>query len=235
LEIVLGAVQRNFSRVLDSRPKIVGVVVVRPFSIANCMTAHWPSLPSQQKDVCRTQMPSKCDLSARDEPCLPKSRRRQIQGEEGRAQQEETLKRPGPVSALEQTLTRGIISGVNRMMPGSPQLTLPFIQTDASINPGNSGGPLMNRCGEVIGVNTSILAEAQNIGFSIPINVAKNFLPDLLKHGRVIRPWLGISGQPVKKELMKIINLPLVDGFVIETIDPGSPAQKEGIHGGDYP
>jgi S1-C subfamily serine protease len=136
---------------------------------------------------------------------------------------------------LEQTLTRGVISGINRIMPGSPPLTLPFIQTDASINAGNSGGPLMNRCGEVIGINTSILAEAQNIGFSIPINVAKNFIPDLLKHGRVIRPWLGVSGKPVKKELMEIINLPLVDGFLIETIDPGSPAQKEGIHGGGLP
>jgi len=136
---------------------------------------------------------------------------------------------------LEQTLTRGVISGLNRIMPGSPTLTLPLIQTDASINPGNSGGPLMNRCGEVIGINTSILAEAQNIGFSIPINVAKNFIPDLLNYGRVIRPWLGVSGQLVKKELMEIINLPLVDGFLVETIEPGSPAQKEGIHGGGLP
>ena len=136
---------------------------------------------------------------------------------------------------LEQTLTRGVISGLNRIIPGSPLLTLPLIQTDASINPGNSGGPLMNRCGEVIGINTSILAEAQNIGFAIPINVAKSFIPDLVKDGRVIRPWLGISGKLVKKDLMEIINLPLVDGFLIETVDPGSPAQEAGIHGGGLP
>ncbi len=136
---------------------------------------------------------------------------------------------------LEQTLTRGVISGLNRIMPGSPQLTVPFIQTDASINPGSSGGPLMNRCGEVIGINTSILAEAQNIGFAFPINVVKKFVPDLVKHGRVIRPWLGISGKLLKKELMEIINLPLADGFLIETVDPGSPAQKEGIQGGGLP
>ncbi len=136
---------------------------------------------------------------------------------------------------LEQTLTRGVISGLNRIMPGSPQLTIPLIQTDASINPGSSGGPLMNRCGEVIGINTSILAEAQNIGFAIPINVAKSFIPDLVKHAHVIRPWLGISGKLIKKELMEIINLPLVDGFLIETVDPGSPAQKEGIHAGVLP
>ncbi len=136
---------------------------------------------------------------------------------------------------LEQTLTRGVISGLNRIVPGSPRLTLPLIQTDASINPGNSGGPLMNRCGEVIGINTSILAEAQNIGFAIPINVAKNFIPELVKHGHVIRPWLGISGQLIKKELMEIINLPLADGFLIETVDPGSPAEKNGIRGGGLP
>jgi serine protease Do len=136
---------------------------------------------------------------------------------------------------LEQTLTRGIVSGLNRILPGSPLLTLPLIQTDASINPGNSGGPLINRCGEVIGINTSILAEAQNIGFAIPINVAKSIIPELVEHGRVIRPWLGVSGKLVKRELMEIINLPLVDGFLIETVDPGSPAQQVGIHGGDLP
>jgi serine protease Do len=141
----------------------------------------------------------------------------------------------GNAFGLEQTLTRGVVSGLNRILPGSPLLTLPLIQTDASINPGNSGGPLINRCGKVIGINTSILAEAQNIGFAIPINVAKSIIPKLVEHGRVIRPWLGISGKPVKKELMEIINLPLVDGFLIETVDPGSPAQQVGIYGGDLP
>ncbi len=134
---------------------------------------------------------------------------------------------------LEQTLTRGVVSGLNRILPGSPLLTLPLIQTDASINPGNSGGPLMNRCGEVIGINTSILAEAQNIGFAIPINVTKSVIPELIKHGRVIRPWLGVNGKQVEKELMEIINLPLVEGFLVETVEPGSPAQQAGMHGGE--
>ncbi len=93
----------------------------------------------------------------------------------------------------------------------------------------------MNRCGEVIGINTSILAEAQNIGFAVPINVAKGVIPELVKHGRVIRPWLGVSGKLVRKERMGIINLPLVDGFLIETVDTGSPAEQAGIHGGDLP
>ncbi len=137
---------------------------------------------------------------------------------------------------LEQTLTRGVVSGVNRMLPESPMsLMLPLIQTDAPINPGNSGGPLLNRCGEVIGINTSILAEAQNIGFAVPINIAKHVIPEIVERGRVIRPWFGISGKLIKKELMEIISIPLVDGFLVETIEPESPAQQAGVHGGGLP
>ncbi len=137
---------------------------------------------------------------------------------------------------LEQTLTRGVVSGVNRILPESPMsVMLPLIQTDAPINPGNSGGPLLNRCGEVIGINTSILAEAQNIGFAVPINIAKQVIPEMVERGRVIRPWFGISGKLIKKEFMEIINIPLVDGFLVETIEPGSPAQQAGVHGGGLP
>jgi S1-C subfamily serine protease len=137
---------------------------------------------------------------------------------------------------LEQTLTQGVVSGVNRILPESPMsLMLPLIQTDAPINSGNSGGPLLNRCGEVIGINTSVLAEAQNISFAVPINVAKQIIPELLDHGRVIRPWFGISGKLIKREFMGIINVPLVDGFLVETIEPGSPAQQVGVHEGELP
>jgi serine protease Do len=114
-------------------------------------------------------------------------------------------------------------------------LMLPLIQTDAPINPGNSGGPLLNRCGEVIGINTSILAEAQNIGFAVPINIAKRVIPELVDRGRVTRPWFGISGKLVKKELMEIINMSLVDGFLVETIEPGSPVHQAGVHEGGLP
>ena len=80
--------------------------------------------------------------------------------------------------ALEQTLTRGVVSGLNRFVPDSPfSLSLPLIQTDAPINPGNSGGPLINRCGEAIGINTLMVSDAQNIGFAIPINIAKQVIP----------------------------------------------------------
>lgn len=137
---------------------------------------------------------------------------------------------------LEQTLTRGVISGINRILPVSPMsLTLPLIQTDAAINPGNSGGPLLNRCGEVVGINTSVLVEAENIGFAVPINLSKRVLSQLVEKGRVVRPWVGVAGKLIKKELAAILNLPLVDGFLVETVEPWSPAQRAGLQGGMLP
>ena len=138
---------------------------------------------------------------------------------------------------LEQTITHGIISGINRILPSSPMsMTVPLIQTDTAINPGNSGGPLLNLCGEVIGINTATLMGVQNIGFAIPINIAKQVVPQLVKHGRVIRPWLGTAGKLVSKELGGIFNIPIVvDGFLVETVEPGSPAEKAGIQGGVLP
>jgi len=137
---------------------------------------------------------------------------------------------------LEQTLTMGVISGINRTLPTAPMtIRLPLIQTDAAINPGNSGGPLINRCGEVIGINTAMLGRAENIGFAIPINLAKRFLPQLIEKGRVIRPWVGVGGKYIKKELGEIINIPMVDGFLVETIDPASPAERAGLRKGYLP
>ena len=137
---------------------------------------------------------------------------------------------------LEQTLTLGIISGVNRILPESLLGERhPLIQTDAAISPGNSGGPLVNRYGEVIGITTSFLYGAQNIGFALPINIAKEIVPQLVEQGRVIRPWVGIHGKLVKKEDLSIINIPSVDGFLVETVEPGSPAERGGVRGGELP
>jgi len=148
---------------------------------------------------------------------------------------EEVLAIGNPMG-LEQTLTRGIVSGVNRILPESTMsLTLPLIQTDAAINPGNSGGPLVNLCGEVVGINSSLLTEAQNIGFAVPINIAKQVIPQLVQQGRVIRPWVGVHGRLIKKETLPILNIPFVDGFLVETVEPGSPAERVGVHGGDLP
>jgi S1-C subfamily serine protease len=134
---------------------------------------------------------------------------------------------------LDQSLTRGIVSAMNRMLPGAAwSLTEPLIQTDAAINPGNSGGPLVDTCGQVIGINTANFPEAQNIGFAVPINLVRQVIPFLLERGRVIRPWLGVQGQFVAPELKELLRLPLVDGFLVEATDPGSPAERKGLQGG---
>ncbi len=135
---------------------------------------------------------------------------------------------------LDQTLTRGIVSAVNRILPGgSWSVREPLIQTDAAINPGSSGGPLVNRCGDVVGINTAILPEAQSIGFSIPIHLAKSVMPELILDGRVIRPWIGIQGQLVSAGLKELLRAPLADGFLVEVVEPRSPAGKAGVRGGD--
>jgi S1-C subfamily serine protease len=134
---------------------------------------------------------------------------------------------------LEQTLTHGIVSAVNRVLPNVAfSLTEPLIQFDAPINPGNSGGPLVSSCGEVLGITTAMLPDAQNIGFAIPINLAKEILPQLLSVGRVIRPWLGVQGQLVSSRLKELLRTPLVDGFLVEVVEPGSPAEGVGLRGG---
>jgi len=136
---------------------------------------------------------------------------------------------------LEQTLTRGIVSAVNRMLPGSSwSLTEPLIQTDAAINAGSSGGPLVDRCGAVVGITTANLPEAQSIGFAVPANLIKAVIPGLLANGRVIRPWLGVQGQFVVPVLKELLRVPLVDGFLVEVVEPGSPAESQGLHGGEF-
>jgi S1-C subfamily serine protease len=135
---------------------------------------------------------------------------------------------------LDQSLTRGVVSAINRILPETFfSLQEPLIQMDTPINPGNSGGPLVNRCGEVVGITTSVIPDAQNIGFSIPINMAKALIPSLLKEGRVVRPWLGFHGQFVEAGLQDLFRFPLVQGFLVEAVEPASPAEKAGLHGGD--
>ena len=145
---------------------------------------------------------------------------------------EEVLAIGNPLG-LDQTLTRGIVSAINRILPETPfSLMEPLIQTDAPINPGNSGGPLLNRCGEVIGINTAAISEAQNIGFAVPVNLVKAVLPSLVAQGRVIRPWLGFHGQIVDDTLRDLLRLPLVTGLLVEVIEPGSPAEGAWLRGG---
>src|SRR5262245_4302569 len=134
---------------------------------------------------------------------------------------------------LDQTLTRGVVSALNRILPETPfSLQEPLIQTDAAINPGNSGGPLLNRCAEVVGVNTAIMPDAQNIGFAIPINLARAVLSDLVTYGHVVRPWLGFHGTIIGAPVRDFVRASLVDGLLVETVEPGSPAAKAGLRGG---
>ena len=159
-----------------------------------------------------------------------------ILGDSDKVQTGEDVLAFGNPFGLEKTLTRGIISGVNRTLSASPMSPeIPLIQTDAAVNPGNSGGPLVNSCGEVIGINTAILGEGENINFAVPINMAKSILPQLLTKGRVIRPWIGVGGKFIEKELGEIINLSLVDGFMVETVEPESPAEQAGLNEGGLP
>jgi S1-C subfamily serine protease len=131
---------------------------------------------------------------------------------------------------LDQTMTRGIVSGLNRLLPGVSDQ--PMIQTDAPINPGNSGGPLVDRCGAVVGINTFISEEAQSIGFAVPVNAVKGVLKELREFGKVVRPWLGVQGRAVDQRLSNVVKMPLVPGYLIEVVYDGSPADRAGIRGG---
>ena len=132
---------------------------------------------------------------------------------------------------LSYTVTAGIVSAKGRVIGEGPYDD--FIQTDASINPGNSGGPLVNMDGEVIGINTAIIKNAQGIGFAIPINLAKHVIEQLKEHGKVIRGWLGVYIQDVRPGLAKAMKLPVNHGAIITKVVPKSPADKAGLKTGD--
>src|SRR5437899_10638693 len=136
----------------------------------------------------------------------------------------------GNPMGLEQTMTRGIVSGLNRILPGLAEQ--PMIQTDAPINPGNSGGPLVDRCGSVMGINTFISEEANSIGFALPINAAKAVLRDLRETGRVTRPWLGLQGREIDAHATSLFRLPLAPGYLIEIVYDGSPVERAGLRAG---
>ncbi len=131
---------------------------------------------------------------------------------------------------LGHTVTTGIISAKSRILGAGPYDD--FLQTDAAINPGNSGGPLFNMDGEVIGINTAIIAQGQGIGFAIPVNMAKELLPQL-KKGKVVRGWLGIMIQDITPELAKSFGLKSSKGVLVSDVVKGSPAEKAGLLRGD--
>ena len=132
---------------------------------------------------------------------------------------------------LNHTVTSGIISAKGREIGAGPYDN--FIQTDASINPGNSGGPLCNLAGEVVGINTAIIAQAQGIGFAIPINMAKEILDDLKTSGKITRGWMGVTSQDITEDLQKTLKLKDRSGALVTEVFPGDAADKAGIKAGD--
>jgi Do/DeqQ family serine protease len=133
---------------------------------------------------------------------------------------------------LDRTMTVGVISATGRSNMGIETYEN-FIQTDASINPGNSGGPLLNVYGEVVGINTAIVAAGQGIGFAIPVNMAKPIFSQLIAKGSVSRGYLGVTIQPITEELAKSFGLKEAKGALVNDVIKGSPADKAGVQQGD--
>jgi S1-C subfamily serine protease len=135
---------------------------------------------------------------------------------------------------LENTITVGIVSAVNRTLTSDGYKIKGVIQTDAAINPGNSGGPLLNSKGEVIGINSAIFTISggfEGIGFAIPINTAINVAKQLIEKGKVIRPWLGITGTDLTENLIEAFDVPVNEGALIMEVVPDGPADRAGLRG----
>ena len=139
----------------------------------------------------------------------------------------------GNAAGLSNSLTVGVVSAVKRSLEDSTiELKDTFIQTDAAINPGNSGGPLLNSAGQVVGINDAILTNTQNMGFAIPIDLARSVIPHLIEMGHPYRPMLGFSGSEVTASTAALFGLPVERGFLVEEVLPGSPAQAAGLRPG---
>jgi serine protease Do len=160
----------------------------------------------------------------------------------------QTVAAVGNPFGLSGSLTEGIVSGLGRLLPSTPEnifgtdnrvasFSIPdIIQTDAAINPGNSGGPLLNLNGEVIGINSAIFSNTgvyAGVGFAIPSNTLKKVIPELLKNGSYQHPWLGITGIDVTPDIATKMNLTEARGFLVIDVNSNGPADKAGIRGGD--
>jgi serine protease Do len=156
-------------------------------------------------------------------------------GDSSRMKVGETVLAIGNPFGLNQTITSGIVSAVGRANVGISDYE-DFIQTDAAINPGNSGGALVNIRGELIGINTAIFSTSggyQGVGFAVPSNMAKSVMDSLIKTGKVVRGWLGVSIQPVTPELAKQFDVKEKSGILVGDVTEDSPAAKAGILRGD--
>ena len=147
----------------------------------------------------------------------------------------ETVVAVGNPFGLSGTVTTGVVSALGRSVPSKEagRTFTDFIQTDASINPGNSGGPLLNIDGKVVGINTAIYANAQGIGFAIPVDRAKKVIQDLLRYGQVRSAWIGAVTATITPEEAKRTGVRATRGAVVARVFGGSPAQSAGLRTGD--
>lgn len=135
---------------------------------------------------------------------------------------------------LNHTVTTGVVSATGRILRTEERIYRDFIQTDASINPGNSGGPLLNINGSLIGINTAIYGgNAQNIGFTIPIDRARRIVDDLIRFGAVVPAWLGVEVQDLSRNLAESFDFPLRSGVLVSEVTEGGPAEAGGLQRGD--
>jgi serine protease Do len=131
------------------------------------------------------------------------------------------------------TVTSGVVSALSRTIHSESVMFDDLIQTDAAINPGNSGGPLIDEDGKVVAINTAVIPFAQGIGFAISINVALRCSEDIIKYGKVILPWLGITGISVNEAVARRYNLASTTGVLVVGVADESPADRAGISPGD--
>ena len=165
-------------------------------------------------------------IKAKDLPTVPL-------GDSNATQVGEWVTAIGNPLGFENSVTVGVISAKNRTLQAEDVNFQGFLQTDAAINPGNSGGPLIDMNGNVVGINTAIVPYAQGIGFAIPINMAKQIMEDLIKHGEVRRGWLGATVQPLTHSLVESYKIPVKEGSIISDVVKDSPAEKYGLQRGD--
>lgn len=139
----------------------------------------------------------------------------------------------GSPLGLKKTVTVGVVSALGRTIRNEGRTFNDFIQTDASINPGNSGGPLLNIDGEIIGINSAIIASAQNIGFAIPADKVRRIVTELTQFGKVRPAWVGIDVQALTPELGRQLGWDRTYGAVVTNVEAGSPAEKAALQRGD--
>lgn len=142
----------------------------------------------------------------------------------------------GSPLGFESTVTAGVVSALGRTMRSATGHMIDnIIQTDAALNPGNSGGALCDSRGEVIGINTAVIMPAQGLCFAIPINMAKDLLPQLMRHGRVVRGYLGLHGRavPLARVVLREHGMTQQEGVEVLQVEPGSPAEQAGLQTGD--